>query len=131
VGALGFWGGIMLYEYFNNDTKDFKTFAERTVDNIKATEKANANKTFKGMYSYMADANNFRICNSDKNYPVAMQGNYLELEKGYLENSEAGKEVYVELIGHLKAVKAMEGDGKEAAILVQELIKIDSKKVCK
>lgn len=126
VGALGFWGGIMLYQYFNKDNKDFKSLAEK----IKATKQANTNRTFKGMYSYMADANNFRICNSDKSYPVSMQGDYLKLEKSYLENSEAGKEVYIELIGHLKAVKAMEGNGKEAAIMVQELIKIDSNKVC-
>ena len=33
VGALGFWGGIMLYEYFNKDGKNIKkSILKTTID---------------------------------------------------------------------------------------------------
>ena len=130
VGALSFWSGIMLYEYFNKDSKNFKSLAERTVEKIKAAKQENINKTFKGMYSYMADANNFRLCDNGNNFPVAMQGNYLELEKNYTAISQNGKEVYVELVGHLEDLKAMEENGNESTFIVKSIIKIDGNKVC-
>ena len=130
VGALGFWGGILLYDFFNNDTDSIKTTSHKSVEHKNDAKQAIDNKTYKGMYSYMADANNFKLCDNGTSIPVLMQGNYLELERKYLAISQAGKEVYVELVGHLEEVETLEGDGNETAMYIEGLIIIDGGKVC-
>ncbi len=71
-----------LRDRMRNDVVDGIVLEQLIDEKIKAAKQENINKTFKGMYSYMADANNFRLCDNGKTFPVAMQGNYLKLEQG-------------------------------------------------
>jgi len=64
-----------------------------------------------GMFRYMADAALFRDCRNNRVYPVAMEGQYIELERAYLNSGiEAGKEVYVKLEGRYLERPSMEGN---------------------
>ena len=47
-----------------------------------------------GMFRYMADAAIFRDCRSGKEFPVAMESSYIDLERAYLEaREEPGSEL--------------------------------------
>ena len=64
-----------------------------------------------GMFRYMADAALFRDCRTDRSYPVAMEENYIELERAYLNSGvEAGTEVMVELDGRYLERPGMENN---------------------
>lgn len=43
-----------------------------------------------GMFSYLADAASIRLCATDTRLPVAMEGDYLSLERAYLKALPAG-----------------------------------------
>ena len=78
-----------------------------------------------GMFRYMADAAIFRDCHDGKEFPVAMESNYIDLERAYLENrGEPGSEVLVRLRGRYLERPAMEGDQKEVHLIVEQLEEI-------
>jgi len=84
-----------------------------------------------GMFRYMADAALFRDCRTNKSFPVAMEGAYIELERAYLNSgSEGGKEVMVQLRGRYLERPAMEGNRNEVKLIVDKLEKLDPKKTC-
>jgi uncharacterized lipoprotein YbaY/heat shock protein HslJ len=78
-----------------------------------------------GMFRYMADAAIFRDCRSGKEFPVAMESAYINLERAYLENrGEPGSEVMVRLRGRYLERPAMEGDRREVHLIVEQLEEI-------
>lgn len=78
-----------------------------------------------GMFRYMADAAIFRDCRSGKEFPVAMESAYIDLERAYLESrGEPGSEVMVRLSGRYLERPAMEGDQKEVHLIVDEVEEI-------
>ena len=90
-----------------------------------------ADKALKGMFRYMADAAIFRDCRNNKTYPVSMEGQYIELERTYLNSGiEPGKEVMVELKGRLLERAAMEGNSNEVKLIVDKVIKLLPGKTC-
>ena len=57
-----------------------------------------------GMFQYMADAPNFTDCTTGKRYPVAMEEDYISLEKTYLNTqSEPGEMLLVTFEGQIEA----------------------------
>ncbi len=60
-----------------------------------------------GMFRYMADAALFRDCRDGKTYPVSMEGQYLELERAYLNSGiEPGSEIMASVQGRLLGASA-------------------------
>jgi uncharacterized lipoprotein YbaY/heat shock protein HslJ len=78
-----------------------------------------ANVEIKGMFRYLADAALLRDCRDGRSYPVAMEAEYIELERAYLNSGiNAGQEVYVQLTGRFEERPAMEGNANEVNLIV-------------
>lgn len=70
-------------------------------------------------FSYMADAALLVECASGLQLPVAMEGAYLELERGYgASGVDPGAPLLVRVGGRVEDRPAMEGDGVERAFVV-------------
>jgi copper homeostasis protein (lipoprotein) len=96
-----------------------------------AAAKPAAGVELEGMFRYLADAALFRDCRSNRSYPVAMEGAYIELERAYLNSGiEAGSEVYVNLVGRLLERPSMEGNNIEINVIVDFFNKLDLDKTC-
>jgi heat shock protein HslJ len=82
--------------------------------------------TFGGEMIYMADmADAARIteCLTGRDYPIAMEGDYLLLERAYLETArEPGARLYVTFEGTISDRPKMDGPGTERAIVVTRFI---------
>lgn len=75
----------------------------------------------RGMFRYFADAAVFRECLTGQRWPVAMEGEYLQLERAYLErHREFGEELLVSLVGRVELRPPMEGDGVQSTLVVLE-----------
>ena len=75
-----------------------------------------------GMFRYMADAALFRDCRNNKTYPVSMEGQYIELERAYLNSGiKPGSEVMVKLRGRLLERPSMEGNSNKIKLIVDKL----------
>lgn len=84
-----------------------------------------------GMFRYMADAAVFRDCRDNRTFPVAMESQYIELERAYLNSGiEAGNEVYVRLKGRYLGRPAMEGNSNKVSLIVDELKEFSTDEVC-
>jgi len=84
-----------------------------------------------GMFRYMADAALFRDCRNNKSYPVSMEGDYIELERAYLNSGiELGSEVKVKLKGRLLERPPMEGNHNIVNLIVDKLDKILPDETC-
>jgi heat shock protein HslJ/uncharacterized lipoprotein NlpE involved in copper resistance len=75
----------------------------------------NINTSMTGEFRYMADAALFTECHTQRTYPVAMQSEYLALEKAYsdADKSEAGAPIVVSIEGEIKlhpGMDASQGD---------------------
>jgi heat shock protein HslJ len=98
---------------------------------VRARDKPSAGMELKGMFQYMADAALFRDCRDGKTYPVAMEGQYPELEVAYLNSGiEAGTEVMVTLHGRLLTRPSMEGNSSEINLIVDTFNKLSPDETC-
>jgi heat shock protein HslJ/uncharacterized lipoprotein YbaY len=83
-----------------------------------------------GMFRYMADAAIFRDCRTNKTFPVSMEGEYIELERAYLNSGiDAGAEAMVRVRGRLLERPAMEGNRNTIKLIVdsfEEILPEDS-----
>jgi heat shock protein HslJ len=80
-------------------------------------------ETMTGRFVYMADAARFTDCSSGDSLPVAMEGDYLALERAYLEHrTEAGADLLVSFAGSIEQRPAMEGSESEATVVVDRFI---------
>jgi heat shock protein HslJ len=94
--------------------------APEPVASESPTETAEA---LKGLFVYMADAARFTDCASGESFPVAMEGDYLALERAYLEDrTDVGAELLVSFEGTIDDRPAMDGDGTEATVVVERFI---------
>ena len=76
-----------------------------------------------GELRYMADAALLTDCKSGTSYPVAMEADWIAMERAYLENArEPGGPLYVTFEGSIATRPKMEGDGSEAAVIVRRYI---------
>jgi len=84
-----------------------------------------------GMFRYMADAAMFRDCRDGKAYPVSMEGQYIELERAYLNSGiEPGSEIMVSVAGRLLERPAMEGNSNEVKLIVDKFNNLHPEKTC-
>jgi heat shock protein HslJ/uncharacterized lipoprotein NlpE involved in copper resistance len=86
-----------------------------------------------GMFRYMADAARFEECLTGRSYPVAMEGDYIKLERAYLEadKPEAGAPLMASFEGHISLKPAMEGDKRIPTVSVRRFIDLWPGQHCK
>ena len=120
---------ILLPSCQNNTSHTGTQTPSPAADSVSTEAEA---KTYEGTFSYLADANLFISCDGKKRLPVEMAGDaYLTLEKKYASLSKGeGEKIYVRLKGFEQLVAAMEGNGKEMALLVAEVLEVDTNKKC-
>ena len=79
--------------------------------------------TFGGEMVYMADAARFTECLTGRDYPIAMEGDYLQLERTYLQRvREPGARLYVTFEGKIADRPEMDGPGTERTVVVTRFI---------
>jgi uncharacterized lipoprotein YbaY/heat shock protein HslJ len=84
-----------------------------------------------GMFRYMADAALFRDCRTGKTYPVSMEGQYIELERAYLNSGiEPGSEVLINIQGRLLERKPMEGNSNIIKLIPDIFNSLDPDNSC-
>lgn len=72
-----------------------------------------------GLFRYMADAALFTDCATGEAFPVAMEKDYLAIERAYLASArEPGAPLRVDLVGHFAQRPPMEGEGRETVLVV-------------
>lgn len=77
-----------------------------------------------GMFRYMVDAPRFRDCRSGLRWPVAMNDEYLTLERAYIAQRGApGSELQVLLDARIEQRPAMEGDATEPTLVVEKFVR--------
>jgi len=78
-----------------------------------------------GEMVYFADAATFLECMTGRSYPIAMEGDYLALERAYGAAADPpGSPLYVTLEGVLADRPRMEGEGTEQAVVVHRFINV-------
>lgn len=83
-----------------------------------------------GMMTFLADAAVFQECHSGVRYPIVQDGDYLALERAYLEaQSEPGAPVKVHVEGGLALRPAMEGLAR-TSLIVDRFIKVLPGEAC-
>jgi uncharacterized lipoprotein YbaY/heat shock protein HslJ len=76
-----------------------------------------------GEMTYMADAARFSDCASGANYPVAMEADFVKMQRTYLDRvSSPGAKLYVTFEGSLADRPRMEGSGTERTVVVSSFI---------
>ncbi|MCP9859995.1 MULTISPECIES: hypothetical protein [unclassified Cyanobium] len=76
-----------------------------------------------GMFSYMADAASLRLCATGQQLPVAMEGDFVALQRAYLQARPAdqpGQPLLVELQGRITQRPSMEAGQPPRRTLVVE-----------
>lgn len=85
----------------------------------------------KGYFSYLADAAVFIDCETKEKYPVAMEGDYITMEKKYLEISKTdGQEILVRVTGEFIKRNKIEGKGKQKFLVVNKFIEFMPNRSC-
>ncbi len=92
----------------------------------------NENKNYhQGYFSYLADAAIFIDCDTKEKYPVAMEGDYITMEKKYLEISKTdGQEILVRVNGKFIDRDKIEGEGKRKFLVVSKFIEFMPNRSC-
>jgi len=77
-----------------------------------------------GMFRYMADAARFEECLTGRSYPVAMEGDYITLERAYLQAAkpEPGAPLMASFEGEITRKPAMEGSALIPTVVVRRFI---------
>ncbi len=82
-------------------------------------------QVFGGEMTYFADAAQFSECMTGRSYPIAMERDYLALERAYLGAvREPGAPLYVTFEGALAERPRMEGGGSERTVVVDRFINV-------
>jgi uncharacterized lipoprotein NlpE involved in copper resistance len=86
---------------------------------------------FTGEMRYMADAALFTDCRTGRTYPIAMEADYLKMERAYLKAVvEPGAPIYVTFEGFIVPRPKMEGEGLEPAVVVERFINVWPEEKC-
>jgi heat shock protein HslJ len=85
----------------------------------------------RGMFVYLADAALFTECLTDRRFPVAMEGAYLELEKAYLnEAGEPGAPLMASVEGSIQQRPAADQPATRATVVVERFINVWPGETC-
>jgi copper homeostasis protein (lipoprotein) len=72
----------------------------------------------RGMFSYMADAALFEDCDTGRKLPVAMEGDYVALERAYMnERGEPGQAILAKVEGRIVERVNMEGPARPTLVV--------------
>jgi copper homeostasis protein (lipoprotein) len=84
----------------------------------------NLSRGLHGMFTYMADAATFEECLTGRRYPVAMEGDYLALERAYtsLPDRTPGAPVMASFDGEITQRPPMEGAGTVPSVVVRRFV---------
>jgi copper homeostasis protein (lipoprotein) len=86
---------------------------------------ADGRPTMGGELTYMADAARFTECMTGKSYPVAMEADFIVLERAYLAVAAGpGAPLYVTFDGAIVDRPRMEGEGAERTVVVTRFINV-------
>lgn len=88
-------------------------------------------KLIEGLFSYIADANSFILCESNVQVSIAMLGDNANIESEYSKFNKAGEEIYLEVVGAMIKEKSIEGSEMIDAIYPYKLIHIENRSECK
>jgi uncharacterized lipoprotein YbaY/uncharacterized lipoprotein NlpE involved in copper resistance/heat shock protein HslJ len=83
--------------------------------------------TMRGMFRYMADAADFTECTSGRQWPVAMEGAYIDLERAYTAAPREGPPpvpVMALVEGRIAMRAPMEGPGPVPTLLVEKFLRL-------
>jgi heat shock protein HslJ/uncharacterized lipoprotein NlpE involved in copper resistance len=77
-----------------------------------------------GMFRYFADAASFEECLTGRSYPVAMEGDYVALERAYLARPDAvpGAAVMASFDGGIARRPPLEGTGTVPTVVVRRFV---------
>ena len=103
---------------------------KKTESDGSETIHKNEAKELIGMFTYFADAAIFVDCESQKKFPVAMEQDYIVLEREYLSLAEAGNPIMVVVIGRIISRPKVDGEGEVATLIIEELKNIWRGKNC-
>lgn len=88
--------------------------------------------SFRGMYSYMADAGLFTDCATGARWPVATEGDNAALERAYgTAKAAPGSPVLVKVEGRLEPRPKVDAAGEETTLIVERFIRAWPKGSCK
>ena len=115
--------------------KEVSMMLARVQDGSKENSKAGKAEShgidLEGMFRYMADAATFRDCRDNRVYPVAMEAQYIELERAYLNSGvSAGNEILIRLRGRYLERPTMEENISKVSLIVDTLNEISADDVC-
>lgn len=99
--------------------------SEKEISNLKKTQ------IYKGLFSYMADANSYKLCDEDRNVSIAMLGDNTNIESAYAKINRPGEEVYLEVEGTLIKEMSMEGIKMNNAVYPFKIIAMEDRFDCK
>ena len=103
---------------------------QNTTDNAAAETQLNSNtQVFEGDFVYYADSANFSNYTEMKTYPVAMEGEYLNLEREYTGfNFTEPTKVNLKVEGYLEERPGMEEGTTNMFLIVTKVIGFDTNK---
>ena len=89
-----------------------------------ALQPTDLNLGLHGMFRYLADAAMFEECLTGRSYPVAMEGDYLALERAYLArpNPAPGEPLMASFYGEITQRQPMEGTGTVPTVVVRRFV---------
>ncbi len=92
--------------------------------------------TMRGMFLYFADAARFTECRSGRSWPVAMEGDFLALQRAYLAGRpepQAGA-MPASLLARIEATVSqrprVEGEGTQATVVVERFVSLHPGESC-
>lgn len=93
---------------------------------------ADLSRGLHGMFRYLADAATFEECLTGRRYPVAMEGDYLALERAYtsLPNRVPGAPVMASFDGDITRRAPMEGTGAVPTVVVRRFVALWPDQTC-
>ncbi len=103
---------------------------KKTESDGSETPHKSETRELKGMFTYFADAAIFVDCKSQKKFSVAMEQDYIVLEREYLSLAEAGNPIMVVVKGRIISRPKVDGEGEEATLLIEKLKNIWPDKNC-
>src|SRR6056297_560224 len=85
-----------------------------------------------GMFRYLADAARFEVCYTGRSYPVAMEGDYLALERAYVaaDKRAPGAPLMASFQGRITERPAMEGDQLIPTVVVERFVGLFPSQTC-
>jgi heat shock protein HslJ len=85
----------------------------------------------RGMFLYFADAARFTECRSGRNFPVAMEADFVALQRAYLEARQLPQTpVLATVEARIAARPKMEGEGTETSVVVDRFVAVHPGAAC-